>query len=315
MIKIRRGLDLPISGEPRQEIGDTNSTRTVAILGRDYVGMKPTMEVKVGDKVRLGQLLFTDKKTPGVRYTAPGAGTVAAINRGEQRMLLSVVIDLEGDDAVQFRQFTDQEIESVDGQQIVDTLVESGAWTALRTRPYSKVPDPNQRPRSLFVNAMDTNPLAVDPAIVIAEAGEDFLRGLRALARLPENKLFLCKNSGSLPGVDNAELPANVVVEEFAGRIMDESSFQVVDAFSKMEAVATVKKPSLPGFRRGPFRPRGGRLDARRRQGPRGCLHGNPRMMKSTSRAKLSEVLTAFVNESVASRATKPWMALRTILA
>ena len=217
MIKIRRGLDLPISGEPRQEVGDSNSTRTVAILGRDYVGMKPTMEVKVGDRVSQGQLLFTDKKTPGVRYTAPGAGVVAAINRGEKRMLLSVVIDLEGDDTVQFRQFTDQELQSVEVEQIVDSLVESGAWTAFRTRPYSKVPDPARRPRSLFVNAMDTNPLAVDPAVVLAETSEDFSRGLRALARLPENKLFLCRNCGPLPGVDSAGFPENVVVEEFTG--------------------------------------------------------------------------------------------------
>lgn len=138
MIKIKRGLDLPISGSPRQEIGDSHSTRSVAILGRDYVGMKPTMEVRVGDQVKLGQRLFTDKKTPGVVYTAPGAGTVAAINRGERRRLLSVVIDLDGDAEVNFRQLSDPELASLPVQEIVDTLVESGAWTALRTRPTAK---------------------------------------------------------------------------------------------------------------------------------------------------------------------------------
>jgi len=217
MIKIRRGLDLPITGGPRQDVGDSNSTRSVAILGRDYIGMKPTMEVRVGDRVKQGQLLFTDKKTPGVRYTAPGAGVVAAINRGEKRMLLSVVIDLDGDEKVQFRQFTDQELQSVAVQEIVDVLVESGAWTALRTRPYSKVPEPDRRPRSLFVNAMDTNPLAADPAVILAAAGEDFGRGLRALARLPEHKLFLCKGASPLPDMDGGSIPDNVVVEEFSG--------------------------------------------------------------------------------------------------
>jgi len=220
MIKIRRGLDLPISGGPRQEIGASNSTRStrsVAILGRDYIGMKPTMEIKVGDRVRQGQLLFSDKKTPGVRYTSPGTGVIAAINRGEKRMLLSVVIDLEGDEEVQFRQFSDQELRTVAAAEIVDALVESGAWTAFRTRPYSKVPEPGSRPRSLFINAMDTNPLAVDPAVVIADAGEDFSRGVRALARLPENKLFLCKHSSLLPGIDSDSYPDNVVIEEFAG--------------------------------------------------------------------------------------------------
>jgi Na+-transporting NADH:ubiquinone oxidoreductase subunit A len=217
MIKIRRGMDLPISGGPRQEIGDSNSARSVAILGRDYVGMKPTMEVSPGDRVKLGQLLFTDKKTPGVRFTAPGAGVVAAINRGEKRTLKSVVIDLDGDEEVEFRQFADHELRSIATEQIVEALVASGIWTAFRTRPYSRVPDPRLRPRSLFVNVMDTNPLAADPTVVLADAGADFLRGLVALARLPENRLFVCKGPGLLPAIDAEALPANVMVEEFDG--------------------------------------------------------------------------------------------------
>ena len=99
MIKIRRGLDLPISGAPEQTIVDGPKVRSVAVIGFDYHGMKPTMAVQAGDKVKLGQLLFTDKKTEGIRYTAPAAGTVSAINRGEGRVLQSVVIDVEGDDA------------------------------------------------------------------------------------------------------------------------------------------------------------------------------------------------------------------------
>ncbi|MFP3427154.1 NADH:ubiquinone reductase (Na(+)-transporting) subunit A, partial [Pseudoalteromonas sp. SIMBA_162] len=95
MIEVKRGLDLPIAGAPEQRIEDAQPVRRVAILGVDYVGMKPTMEVREGDKVKQGQLLFTDKKTPGVRYTAPAAGTVVEINRGEKRKLLSVVIEID----------------------------------------------------------------------------------------------------------------------------------------------------------------------------------------------------------------------------
>lgn len=217
MIRIRRGLDLPISGAPRQEIGTSNRTRSVAVLGRDFVGMKPTMEVQVGERVKLGQLLFTDKKTPGVRYTSPGCGTIAAINRGDRRMLLSVVIDLDGDDEVVFRSFTDAELASVNAGDIVETLVESGTWTALRTRPYSKVPAPDARPRSIFVNAMDTNPLAADPKPVIEASLEDFTRGVNALARLPENKVFVCTDTRGLAGIDLDRFATNVVFEAFSG--------------------------------------------------------------------------------------------------
>ena len=98
MTKIKRGLDLPITGAPVQQIEQGPTARSVAVVGFDYVGMKPTMEVQVGDRVKTGQLLFTDKKTEGVRYTAPATGTIAAINRGAKRVLQSVVIDVEADD-------------------------------------------------------------------------------------------------------------------------------------------------------------------------------------------------------------------------
>src|SRR5690606_10290741 len=122
MIKIRRGLDLPISGAPEQTIVDGPEARSVAVIGPDYHGMKPTMAVQVGDKVKLGQLLFTDKKTEGVRYTAPAAGTVAAINRGERRMLQSVVIDVEGDEAESFKSYSDAELGAATVDAIRDQL-------------------------------------------------------------------------------------------------------------------------------------------------------------------------------------------------
>ena len=79
MIRIRRGLDLPIQGQPEQKIEEAASVRHVALVGDDYVGMKPTMAVHEGDSVAVGQLLFEDKRNPGVRYTSPGSGTVVAI--------------------------------------------------------------------------------------------------------------------------------------------------------------------------------------------------------------------------------------------
>ncbi|MCV6605591.1 MAG: NADH:ubiquinone reductase (Na(+)-transporting) subunit A, partial [Porticoccaceae bacterium] len=155
MNKIRRGLDLPVSGAPEQVIQDGPTAGSVAVIGFDYHGMKPTMAVKVGDKVKLGQVLFTDKKTPGVKYTAPAAGTVSAVNRGERRVLQSVVIDVEGDEEITFQQFDAAELGSLEREKVVENLVESGQWQALRTRPYSKVPALDAVPNSIFVTAID----------------------------------------------------------------------------------------------------------------------------------------------------------------
>ena len=140
MIRIKRGLDLPITGAPEQRIEAGRPVRSVAVIGFDHHGMKPTMAVQVGDRVKLGQVLFSDKKTPGVVYTAPGAGTVSAIHRGEQRVLQSVVIDLDGDDAIEFRRCTDAEIDRLDDPTVRSNLIDSGLWTALRARPFGKVP-------------------------------------------------------------------------------------------------------------------------------------------------------------------------------
>jgi len=197
MIKIRRGLDLPISGAPEQVVHDGLAVSSVALVSFDYHGMKPTMAVKEGDKVKLGQLLFSDKKTPGVKFTAPASGTVTAINRGERRALQSVVIDVDGDEEITFVSYGANELGSLDRQKVVDNLVESGQWTALRTRPYSKVPTIDSAPVSIFVTAMDTNPLTADAALIIGERSDDFVNGLEVLTRLTEGKVHLCTAAGS----------------------------------------------------------------------------------------------------------------------
>ena len=212
MTTIRKGLDVPISGEPAQRIEAARPVRSVALIGRDYNGMKPTMAVQVGDRVKLGQIVFSDKRNPGVHFTAPAAGVVSAIHRGEQRVLQSLVIDVEGNEEVVFAQYPQSQLAALDAQRVRDNLIQSGLWTALRTRPLSKTPAVDAVPSSIFVTAIDTHPLAADPAVVIAEYAADFTSGLQVLSRLA--KVFLCKAEGvSLAGED---LP-QVQGESFSG--------------------------------------------------------------------------------------------------
>lgn len=194
LIKIKKGLDLPISGKPEQRVHTARAVRHVALLGVDHVDLKPTMLVAEGDKVKLGQALFEHKKLPGVRFTAPGSGEVVAINRGARRMLQSVVIRLdETEQAETYASFTPDQLSSIPPEQVVENLLASGLWTALRTRPYSKIPDPASRPAAIFVNAMDSNPLAADPAPIIEAEADAFGHGLTVLSRLTEGTLWVCK--------------------------------------------------------------------------------------------------------------------------
>ena len=209
MISTKKGLDLPIAGKPVQSLGEQKLPRTVAVLGPDYVGMKPTMAVREGDTVKRGQELFSDKKTPGVIFTSPAAGKVSAINRGAKRALLSVVVDVEGDAAETF-----DTLQAHDRAGVESLLVASGLWTSLRTRPFSRVPELGSQPHSIFVNAMDTNPLAADPLVVINDRAEAFSAGLDGIAKLTEGPVFVCHEAGKL--VPKGEDP-KISPREFAG--------------------------------------------------------------------------------------------------
>ena len=208
MININRGLDLPISGTPEQVIQEGPKTRAVAVIGYDYVGMKPTMAVQAGDRVKTGQLIFTDKKTEGVKFTAPATGIVSAINRGDRRVFQSLVIDVEEDEFEPFPQLVPSVVSREDA---VANLVNTGLWTALRTRPFSRVPSPSSEASAIFVTAIDTNPLAADPAVIISDQKQAFADGLTVLTKLA-TKVFVCK----APGTD-VPIVAGAQAEEFAG--------------------------------------------------------------------------------------------------
>lgn len=214
MIKITKGLNLPIAGMPSQQISSKPAVKRVALLGEEYIGMRPSMAVREGDRVQKGQLLFEDKKNPGVRFTAPASGTISAIHRGERRVLQSVVIDVDGDDAVHFPRYELADLAALTREVVQRQLLESGMWTAFRTRPFSKIPAPGSVPAAIFVTAIDTNPLAADPQPIILAQREAFDAGLTLLTRLTDGKVHVCQaNGGKLGGHPVGQVTFN----QFAG--------------------------------------------------------------------------------------------------
>ena len=192
MIKIKRGLDIPLAGAPSAEIESAPATRAVALLGGDYHGMKPTMAAQVGDVVKRGDLLFTDKKCEGVRYTAPAGGRVASINRGAQRAFQSVVIEIDGDEPALFQQYSSEAARELSPETIKQQLIQSGQWTALKARPFGRVADPATTPAGLFITAIDTHPHAPDPEQLIALEAEAFEVGQVLLANMVACPVYLC---------------------------------------------------------------------------------------------------------------------------
>lgn len=205
--KLKKGLELPVQGAPEQTIQPGPEFSTVAALGGDYLGLKPRMLVQEGDEVQRGTPLFCHKDAPEAMMVAPLSGKVVAINRGARRVLQSVVIEVSdpNDKGLDF-----SGVGSADSAEgVTEKLCAAGLWTALRTRPYSKMPVPGTTPAAIFVTAMDSEPLAADAAVIIADAGEAFAAGLSAITKLTDGKTYLCHKDGdAVPGADVAGVEA-----------------------------------------------------------------------------------------------------------
>lgn len=198
---LKKGLDLPIDGAPEQVIHEAPAVGSVAVVGPDTIGLKPRMLIAEGDAVERGTPLFCHKDTPEVVFVAPVKGRVRAINRGARRVLQSVVIDIDdaADPGIAFGPLP----ADADAATIAEKLLAAGLWTAFRTRPYSKIPPGDSRPAAIYVNAMDSEPLAADPAVVIGDAAQDFAAGLAVVAQLSQGKSYLCHAPGAeIPGGD-----------------------------------------------------------------------------------------------------------------
>ena len=212
MIRIKKGLDIPIYGSPAEEIVDSKKSRSVAVLGDDYVGMKPTMLVEEGDQVKLGQPLIEDKKNPGVFITSPAGGKVEAINRGNRRVLQSIVIEVDSqEEFIQFNTFSEQDLLNATKDSIREQLISSGMWTAFRTRPYSKIPNIESSPSNVFISALDTQPLSPNPEYIINLQKEDFNFGISVLKQLVNCPIHLSMSENSTLDIkDDDQLKTHV---------------------------------------------------------------------------------------------------------
>jgi len=198
--KLKKGLDIPISGPPEQVVDAGVEVTRVSLLGSDYPGLKPVLAVEEGNRVALGQTLFTDKNHPEISYTSPASGVVSRIVRGYRRVLEGVEIRIGGDDELRFDSYAPEELDGLAASRVRGLLQRSGLWTALRTRPFSRVPPVDEIPQAIFVTAMDSNPLAADPRVVISAYRADFVRGLQVIRHLTHDSVWICTGA-------NADIP------------------------------------------------------------------------------------------------------------
>ncbi len=213
--RLTRGLDVQLEGVPEQRIDDTRlDVSSFALTCDDFPRHQTTSMVEKGDRVRLAQLLAIDRDRPEIRHTAPGAGVVREVTRGERRSLLSIEIEGEGEDEEHFESTPTTGLGGLEAENVTRRLLASGLWTSLRTRPFNRVPDPATQPHSIFVTAMDSSPLAPRAEIVLAAEHEAFVDGLRVVARLTPGPVHLCRRLGAAIPAGDVE---RVRVAEFSG--------------------------------------------------------------------------------------------------
>ncbi|MBQ0079971.1 MAG: Na(+)-translocating NADH-quinone reductase subunit A [Alistipes sp.] len=207
IIKLSKGLDIRLEGEAQKSITDVALASQYAVSPLDFENLVPKMLVKVGDKVKAGSSLFFDKNCPAIVFPSPVSGTVSAVNRGEKRRILSVVIDADQDQQYESFDMVDPKVASRD--DIVCLLLKSGLWTLLVQRPYGVLAQPADMPKAIFVSAFDTAPLAPCYNFIMESEKEALQKGFQVLSRLTSGKVHLGYNAKcEAPSFEGVELHA-----------------------------------------------------------------------------------------------------------
>lgn len=184
-IRLKKGFNINLAGKAAPTIATSDQPETFAIKPPDFHGIyMPKVRVKEGDTVKAGDVLFHDKRNESVVFTAPVSGEIAAINRGEKRRLLEVVI--LADKAIQHTQFSKysvSDISNLNREQAQEQMLKSGVWINLLQRPFGIVADPKETPKSIFISAFDSSPLAPDYNILFKGQEHYFQVGVDVLKK------------------------------------------------------------------------------------------------------------------------------------
>lgn len=182
VIKLKKGLDIRLAGKAEKVYATVALPELFAIKPGDFFGLNPKMVAKVGDKVQAGEVLFFDKQHPEVKFVAPVGGELVAVNRGDRRVILEVVIKSDGENKPAV--FEKSDLQSMNRQQVIEKLLETGAWPYFKQRPYNIVADPTAEFKAVFVSTFDSAPLAPDYDFIVTGNEEYFQKGIDVVGKI-----------------------------------------------------------------------------------------------------------------------------------
>ncbi|MHC1703048.1 MAG: Na(+)-translocating NADH-quinone reductase subunit A [Tenuifilaceae bacterium] len=189
IIKIKKGLNIPLKGSPTKNIESSFHSRTFAVKPSDFIGFQPKLLVKPGDRVLAGTPVFYHKLNEKIVITSPVSGEVIDIVRGDKRVIQEVRI--KSDESPSYKQFKEGNQIPTNKDEIKSLLLISGLWAFIRQRPYDVIPNPESTPRDIYISTFDSSPLAPDYSFIL-KGQEEFIQvAIDALAKLTEGKVHI----------------------------------------------------------------------------------------------------------------------------
>ncbi len=206
-ITLRKGLDINLEGEAAKELMSAAQATQYAISPLDFESVAPKLLVKVGDKVEAGSPLFYNKENSRIIFSSPVSGTVSAINRGEKRKILNIVVDADATQS--YKEFAVVDPKKASREEVIELLLQSGLWAMLIQRPYGIIADPATTPKSIFVSTFDSSPLAPDFNFALSADMKSIQKGIEVLQSLTSGSVNLglkAQAEGEFKSLKGAEL-------------------------------------------------------------------------------------------------------------
>jgi Na+-transporting NADH:ubiquinone oxidoreductase subunit A len=198
---IKKGLFIPLTNEVTDFSIQKAASGEYALLAEDFPYLKPRLAVKEGESVKAGQALLFDKNLNELAHISPVSGKVKQIIRGDKRAFIGIVVSIEDGEPFSVK------MGSSTRDEICATLIDSGLWTSIKSRPFGSVANPALSPSAIFITAMDTRPYAANVDAVLGSREGFFEKGVRILSKLTEGKVYICKDPGSLiPEIKEANI-------------------------------------------------------------------------------------------------------------